>query len=1711
MSLDPFAFSAVGDEGSLDDLLAIDSFDPSVPTSSSRDDQLFPFHSFNAIQSQVLPSLLETNHNVLVAAPTGSGKTAMFELAIARLVMESKNRDERVRVFYLSPSRALCGERSQDWTRRLSCLGLTTIELTGDTPVNSVYYKNISKADVICTTPEKLDATTRSWTGHTGLIGSLALLLIDEVHLLQEDRGATLEAVVARLLALRHRPEVQGTPVQRLRVVAASATIPNAEDIATWLRECMFKFDASLRPVPLEYKVVSFGNDSGSKPFVHMRSLLWRVYDLVGRYSEGKPALVFCSTRKFTVGAAEAVVQKADEAGAHRMRLVVTSEQRQALTSAASRVSDSKLAALLPHGVAFHSAGLSRGDRLSVEALFRAGHVRVLCATSTLAQGVNLPARLVIILGTMQYKDRDFVAMPPSSIKQMAGRAGRPGFDTKGVAVLVTQSHRERYWREVVHSSGTVIESTLSGQIAEHVNSEVVLGGVRTQDEAMAWVASTFLYIRASRNPAHYGIRQRQGQTGARDSHFLTLVAKTLMRLRTARALSLDMGPVPPRVCSTSIGGSMSRFYVSVSSAEAFAALPPSASALDCLMAVAGAKGDFGDVTSRMTERKSLNAANKTTKKSVSGLPLAKLGYGYVRHPIPGAVKTAQLKLCLMFQSVLGGVKLEPWNIDQEAKHHLPTAVRVASVLVAVLLERRCASVEHAMLLRKSLGLRLWHDGPPLLQFDGVGPAVAQALSLGGVSTIADVVRLGEAGVSGALSRSGGRLSTGKVAGMVVQCLSLPPEVSISMAPLSGQHSGRLKYRVTCRIEGGDPTLKGPGGPFSKADRWVLLVSFGDGLVLHRDLSTRDLRALGDVSVQLECPGPAPTPPKASGRKGRGKAAAPLGRVGPAGARGEYSVLLRASLLNLGIVGVDAACECRVMCTGGPAPSTNPVPDATHTNTKTPMDTVVQGDTQGPVTNAGSTPTPGVTGPGQMPLSGMAGTVPTPGPKPDTPSVNATVTAPPSTVTVTSDGVPAGSLSAAPTATMVPLPPVTPAAAPPVLTPLLRQAMSASKGVLERHQINDTGVAPQTTTGATDASASQYVFTQPTQGDGLPPIRFDGQAPPPSNASSSGPSGYGAPTSDSGGGKPGGLYQSATSITPSVTPSVTPASGPSATHPDPARPITVDGQPGSDAAGSRTTQGPVPVPVPVKASQEVVPNAYTSPYLSFGPSHACPTATTAGNVSGPKHTPAVSGGQYTAAKTPKTPKASKTPRGKTTPVLKARPSTPSTLEHFRFGAVTPAAVGGKGGQPLPAVPAVSPSCVKVPVTPGCKMTKGKASWHMQGERQEEDTPSVMGGSAMGGSAGTGGGGLYRANPASTLAQVSPTAPNPKRMMTQPSATASVPVPGPAPTSMRSFGVQVIDGMDQNDFLMFARQQHQHQQGQYGHYPMHPYGQQPHHYQPQYGGHQYQYGDGRPGGYRDQYQYGGMSHADRSEPHGSQQGGASFPTRGEAGGMPGGPERHGHQGRGMAFHGKGDPGPEYRMAGDSGRHSLDGHGGMGGQGVRGPRQARVYAQDMSHPMHSSDGQYAYHGDGQYGYGGGQGQGGGYPHTHVSVKREPSRAPAPAPVCDSDPLGNGGGGMGGYQFNLSPTSPPSHSNSDAEGASILGQGVYPPPSPNRPGAPTQSGSERGRERVPQPVRMRGTTPSTTSAYPGMAGVSKGYSADGVGADHISSSFFSLDLDA
>lgn len=457
----------------------------------------------NRVQSKVYETALFSSENILLCAPTGAGKTNVAMLTILQQLGLKKNADgsfnsNNYKIVYVAPMKALVAEVVGNLSNRLQHYDVKVKELSGD---QSLTRQQIEETHIIVTTPEKWDIITRK-SGDRTYTQLVKLLIIDEIHLLHDNRGPVLESIVARTVR-----QVETTK-DHIRLVGLSATLPNYEDVALFLRvdlkKGLFHFDNSYRPVPLAQQYVGITVKKPLQRFQLMNDVCYeKVISVAGKHQ----VLIFVHSRKETAKTARAIRDSALANDTLGKFLREDSASREILQSHMELVKSNDLKDLLPYGFAIHHAGMVRADRQLVEELFADGHVQVLVSTATLAWGVNLPAHTVIIKGTQIYNPEKgaWTELSPLDVMQMLGRAGRPQFDTYGEGIIITGHSELQYYLSLMNQQ-LPIESQFVSKLADQLNAEIVLGTVQNAKEASIWLSYTYLYIRMLRNPSLYGL-----------------------------------------------------------------------------------------------------------------------------------------------------------------------------------------------------------------------------------------------------------------------------------------------------------------------------------------------------------------------------------------------------------------------------------------------------------------------------------------------------------------------------------------------------------------------------------------------------------------------------------------------------------------------------------------------------------------------------------------------------------------------------------------------------------------------------------------------------------------------------------------------------------------------------------------------------------------------------------------------------------------------------------------------------------------------------------------------------------------------------------------------------------------------------------------------------------------------------------------------------
>ncbi|XP_071713021.1 LOW QUALITY PROTEIN: DExH-box ATP-dependent RNA helicase DExH17-like [Rutidosis leptorrhynchoides] len=678
----------------------------------------FSFRYFNSLQSECFSACFHSDINMVISAPTGSGKTVLFELCILRLLSKFISKEGRfihskgtLKTVHISPSKALVQEKLRSWNQKLGSWGVNCLELTGDN--ESYNIRNIQEADIVLTTPEKFDSVTRFGIKDGGLsfFGDISLVLIDEVHLLNDPRGAALEAIVSRIKMIGRSPQMQTSALAHMRFLAVSATIPNIEDLAKWLMvpvEGLKRFGEEMRPVKLTTKV--FGYTAAKNDFLCEKRLQNYIFDLLMQYSRGKSSLVFCSTRK---GAQEAAQQLSQTAMTHGYSnpFIKHRDQQERLREASLSCGDKQMQSYILYGIGYHNGGLSPKDRSLIEGFFLSGDLQVLCTTNTLTHGINLPAHTVIIKSTQFYNKEKgmYTEYERSMILQMCGRAGRPPFDDTGMVIIMTRRETVHLYENLLGGC-ELVESQLLSCVTEHLAAEIVqltvpdiTDGIQHINKAIEWIKCSYLYVRMKKFMTHF-------------IHCRSLVQK-VNELADYQMIWTDedgfvLKPLEP-------GRLMTKYYLKFDTMKHIMKAPSNCTIEDALHIVCRAE-EISWIQLRRNEKKLLNDINNDKGKKKK------------------RIQTREEKLFILANDCLTGDPLaHDLSLTQDTNSVCSNGCRIAKCMKEYFIyKKNYKGALNSMFLAKSLHQKLWEDSPYLLkQLPGIGMVTAKALQSMGVNT----------------------------------------------------------------------------------------------------------------------------------------------------------------------------------------------------------------------------------------------------------------------------------------------------------------------------------------------------------------------------------------------------------------------------------------------------------------------------------------------------------------------------------------------------------------------------------------------------------------------------------------------------------------------------------------------------------------------------------------------------------------------------------------------------------------------------------------------------------------------------------------------------------------------------------------------------------------------------------------------------------------
>ena len=447
-------------------------------------------------QAEAMPSIL-AGRNTMLCIPTASGKSLVAFMGLVNQIM---TRNVGSRGIYIVPLKALASEKLEELKQLGGSLGLKIGLGIGDAPNEA---KQIDDCDILVCTSEKLDSLMRS---KSEVLRRVSVVVADEFHLVNDShRGPTMEINLARIRHLL--PEAQ--------IITLSATVGNSQDLADWLDSDLIV--SQWRPVSLEYATLaeldlepraiqkselSTASDLGPPRTLEgpKSHVAWAALSDV--YEQDGQLLVFVAARRSAQSEAKKLGQRMHKYLSKNNPEVLPAlkELSEKLSRSSNSAMGDTLAECVKGGVAFHHAGLRHTQRSEIENAFKNRILYCLCATPTLAAGVNLPARRVLIRDLKRFEDGMSRLLPVMEVRQMLGRAGRPRYDPVGEAWLACKGGDPRQVADdiadrYIHGPVEDISSKLAAEPAMrfHLLSSIATGGLNTRKKIGDFFSGTYL------------------------------------------------------------------------------------------------------------------------------------------------------------------------------------------------------------------------------------------------------------------------------------------------------------------------------------------------------------------------------------------------------------------------------------------------------------------------------------------------------------------------------------------------------------------------------------------------------------------------------------------------------------------------------------------------------------------------------------------------------------------------------------------------------------------------------------------------------------------------------------------------------------------------------------------------------------------------------------------------------------------------------------------------------------------------------------------------------------------------------------------------------------------------------------------------------------------------------------------------------------------
>ncbi|VWU51575.1 DEAD/DEAH box helicase, putative [Hepatocystis sp. ex Piliocolobus tephrosceles] len=499
------------------------------------------------------------------------------------------------KIIYIAPMKSLVYEITNIFKSKLKIFNLKVCEYTKEHSLSGAELKNVH---IIVTVPEKLDILLRNSNYSTtvsdeSLIKCIKCIILDEIHLLNTDRGDVIETIVARFL--RYSETSQSIK----RVMAMSATLPNYKDVSAFLKvsnDMCFFFNEKYRSIQLDKTLYGIHEKSVYK--LNIAKNTYAYDEIIESLKKNKQCIIFVCSRNETHKTIDFLInyaKKNQELHYFTNDLYRDSDVHKKI----NRSDNMYIKNFFKYGCTIHHAGMSRYDKILVENLFKKKVFNVLCCTSTLAWGVNLPVHTVIIKGTNYFSAESgkIEDMDILNINQIFGRCGRPQYESHGHAVLITEGTKLYHYIRLL-TNNTIIESNLLKNIENHLNAEISIGTTKNVEDAISWLEYTYLFVRMNKNPYLYGVDPNDINLYNKRKEIILKAVTNLTKNRLVRRVLLTN-----QFISTFYGQIAAKYYVDYTTVGLFASHIEKNTSVDIIKVISQAK-EFENIQIRNEDMK---------------------------------------------------------------------------------------------------------------------------------------------------------------------------------------------------------------------------------------------------------------------------------------------------------------------------------------------------------------------------------------------------------------------------------------------------------------------------------------------------------------------------------------------------------------------------------------------------------------------------------------------------------------------------------------------------------------------------------------------------------------------------------------------------------------------------------------------------------------------------------------------------------------------------------------------------------------------------------------------------------------------------------------------------------------------------------------------------------------------------------------------------